>query len=310
MEYLAHFLHNPTEFFKEERNQKLLILAIFVLLFLCLLILLARGISRQNEEIANLDQPAGTVESTAHAHTPTKWWIRVTATFAPAPSELTTPGASAETTASNCPVRFSMPLTANIYAYISLTPPLPNRLRSAARLSGNYLGQIEPGGGLKVIDGPICADGYWWWLVESLQGDLRGWTVEGKGSEQWVIPCPNEHVTCSQTMAPVSPAEKTKTNKNKDKQQGNCQSDKFALGMLAQTGQDSLLVLRSEPYTGLVNGRAGPMSIVKVIDGPACIGGAVWWQVSVLDIDLTGWTTENNLQACPKDSECNLGYSN
>lgn len=310
MNYLANFPHNPTEFLKDERNQKLLVLSIFIVLFLCFLILLVRGTSRQNEKIANFNQPAVTVESTAPSHTPTKWWIRVTATFAPAPSEVTPLRAPAEIVAGNCPARFFSPLRANIYAYISLTPPLPNRLRSTARLSGNYLGQLEPGGGLKVIDGPICADGYWWWLVESLQGGVQGWTVEGKNSEQWVVPCPNEHVPCSQTMVPVSSAEKTKTDKNKDNPKSNCQSDKFALGMLAQAGQDSLLVLRSEPYTGVVNGRAGPMSIVKVIDGPSCMGSTVWWQVSVLDTGLTGWTTENNLHACPKDSECNLGYSN
>jgi hypothetical protein len=197
-----------------------------------------------------------------------------------------------------------------MYAYIAITPPLPNRVRADAGLLNKYLGQIEPGNGLKIIDGPICADGYSWWLVESLQGGLQGWTVEGKSSEQWVLPCANEHIACSKTTAAVSPAEKTQTDKNNDEQQSNCQSDKFAIGMLAQVGQDSLLVLRSEPYTGGVNGRAGPMSIVKVIDGPSCVGNVVWWKVSVLDLGLTGWTTEINLHACPKDSECNLGYSN
>jgi hypothetical protein len=310
MKHLANFLHDHIEFFKEERNQKLLILVIFVLLCLCFLIFLRQGTSRRGEEVSRLDQPAAAVESMTPAHTPTKWWLRTAAAFTPAHSELTTRRAPAETTASDCPVRFFSPLTTNIYAYISLAPPLPNRIRSAAKLSGNYLGQIESGGSLKVIDGPICADGYSWWLVESLQGDLRGWTVEGKGSEQWVVPCPNEHVACSQTMVPVSPAEKTKTDKNKDNPKSNCQSDKFAIDMVAQVPQDGLLVLRSEPYTGGVNGRAGPMSIVKVIDGPSCAENAVWWKVSILDLGLTGWTTENNLHACPKDSECNLGYSN
>ncbi len=310
MKYFAKFLHNPTEFFKDECNPKLLVLSVFVLLFLCFLILLTNGTSRQGEEIAGLDQLTVKVESITPIRTPTKWWIRMTATFASASSEVKTLTAPTETTASNCPVRLYMPLTANTYAYISLTPPLPNRLRSAAKLSGNYLGQIEPGSGLKVIDGPICSDGYSWWLVESLQSGLQGWTVEGKSSEQWVLPCPNEHAACSETTAPVPPAEKSKKDKIKDKQQTNCQSDKFTIGMLAQVEQDSLLVLRSEPYTGAVNGRAGPMSIIKVIDGPSCLGGAVWWKLSAFDLGLTGWATENNLHACPKDSECNLGYSN
>ncbi len=107
-------------------------------------------------------------------------------------------------------------------------------------------------------------------------------------------------------MVAVSPTEKSVKDKKQDKQQSNCQSDKFTIGMLAQVGQDSLLVLRSEPYRGEVNGRAGPMSIVNVIDGPSCTGGAVWWKINVLDVDLVGWATESNLNACPKDSACNL----
>ena len=76
--------------------------------------------------------------------------------------------------------------------------------------------------------------------------------------------------------------------------------------MFAQVGHDSLLVVRSEPYTGEVNGHAGPRSIVRVVDGPICAGGAVWWKLNVFDLDLVGWATENDLYACPKDSECNL----
>jgi hypothetical protein len=304
MRYIGNFLRNPTEFFKDERNQKILILSVFVFLFLCSLILLVRSAPRRGEEAVNIDNTATSVSMTSTI-TPTKWWIKMTATSSPAGLGLSTSTGLAESSASNCPSRFSSPLKANIYAYISLTPPLPNRIRSAAGLSNTYLGQIEPGGGLKLIDGPICADGYSWWLVESLHGGLRGWTVEGKSSEQWVLRCPNKSMACSQTVAPLSSDIASENDTNKDK--NDCESDKFAVGMFAQAGQDSLLVLRSEPYTGGVNGRAGPMSIVKVIEGPTCAGSAVWWKLNVFDLDLVGWATENDLYACPKDSECNLG---
>jgi len=45
MKYVAKFLRNPTEFIKDEHNQKILILSVFVFLFLWLLILLASGAS-------------------------------------------------------------------------------------------------------------------------------------------------------------------------------------------------------------------------------------------------------------------------
>jgi len=250
MNYIAYFLHNPIEFFKDERNQKILILSIFVFVFVCLLIRLVRGASHHSEEAANNDEAATPSVSMTSTITPTKWWIKITATSSLTPSGLTTSAVPAA--ASNCLARFSSPLKAEIYAYISFTPPLPNRIRSGAGLSNTYLGQIEPGDGLKVIDGPICADGYSWWLVEALHGDLRGWTVEGKSSEQWIVPCPNESVACNQTAVPASSSMASKNDKNKD--QNNCKSDKFAVGMFAQVGQDSLLVVRSEPHTGGVTG--------------------------------------------------------
>ena len=54
-----------------------------------------------------------------------------------------------------------------------------------------------------------------------------------------------------------------------------CKSDRLAVGILSQVKQDSLLVVRSELNTGDVVGRAGPLSIVNIVDGPACAGGAV-----------------------------------
>ena len=275
-------------------------------MFVCLLVLLVRGTSRRSEAATNHSDVAAKSVSMTPTITPTKWWIKISATPSPIPSGPTRSATPARSPASDCPVQFSSPLKAETYAYISLSPALPNRVRAGAGLSNTYLGQIEAGNGLKVIDGPICADGYSWWLVESLQGDLRGWTVEGKRSEQWVLPCSNRSVSCRQTAMSTTSIVASNQRDNEDKSENNCKSNKLAAGMFAQVGQDSLLVIRSEPDTGGVRGHAGPMSIVKVIDGPICAGGAVWWKLNVFDLDLVGWATENNLYACPKDSECNL----
>jgi hypothetical protein len=309
MKCLASFLRNPTEFFKDDRNQKILILSSLFFLFLCLLALLVRTAARRGEAAANISDAVAISAPVTPTVMPTKWWIKMTVTSSPTPWGLTAPTLPLVPSASNCQAQFSSPLKAGIYAYISLAPPLPNRLRSDASLSTTYLGQIEPGEGLKVIDGPVCADGYSWWLVESLQDGLRGWTVEGKSSEQWILPCPNESVICSQTADSVSSGVASKNDKNKDKNETVCKSNKLAVGMLAQVGQDSLLVVRAEPYIGEVNGRASPMSIVKVIDGPTCVRDTIWWKLNIFDLDLVGWARENDLYACPKDSECNLGPS-
>jgi len=235
---------------------------------------------------------------------PTKWWIKATATSSPTPSSLTTSADPAGMPASGCPSSFSSPLQPGIYAYISLTPPLPNRIRSGASRATSYLGQIEPGNGVRVLDGPLCADGSSWWLVESAQDGLQGWTAEGKGSEQWIIPCPDRTAACNKKPAPTpsSPAASTSSPKDKD---NRCKSDKLVVGILAQVEQDSLLVIRSEPNAGEVVGRAGPLSVVNIVDGPACAGGAAWFKVNSTALNLSGWATENDLYACSKEEGCN-----
>jgi hypothetical protein len=194
---------------------------------------------------------------------------------------------------------------AETYTYITLNPALPNRIRSNANLSSEYVGQIESGAGLWVIDGPICADGYTWWLVESLDHRLQGWTVEGRNSEQWLISCPNVSVPCSFLATPTPPRVSAPDDNSAIPTTTTCKSDKLAVGMLAHVDQDSLLVIRAEPSVGAVIGHAGPMSIVHVIEGPSCVGGTLWWKVHALDLGLIGWTTENYLEPCPKDGQCN-----
>lgn len=237
--------------------------------------------------------------------TSTKWWIKAVPTTSPAPSHTTVPTDPAGISAGGCPSSNTSPLRSGIYAYISLTPPLPNRIRSGAGKANSYLGQIEPGGGVRVLEGPLCADGFSWWLVESTQGGLRGWTAEGKGLEQWVIPCPDQTVACNKKPVPTPSSPTASPSPSKDKNKDNkCKSDKLAAGILAQVEQDTLLVIRSEPNTGYVVGRAGPLSVVNIVDGPSCTGGAIWFKVNVATQNLTGWVTEINLYACSKEDGC------
>jgi hypothetical protein len=152
-----------------------------------------------------------------------------------------------------------------------------------------------------------CLD-FSWWLVETTQGRLRGWTAEGRKSKQWLAPCPDQTVACNIKPAPTpslsaaSASSLNDTDKNKD---SNCKSDKLAVGVLAQVEQDSLLVIRSEPNTGDVVGRAGPLSVINIVAGPSCEGGAVWFKVSITALNLSGWASENNLYACSKEDRCN-----
>lgn len=77
-----------------------------------------------------------------------------------------------------------------------VTPGLSNRIRRAASLESQQIGTARPGIIFRVLDGPICQDGYWWWKISypspNGTGRLIGWTVEGEenetGYEMWLEP--------------------------------------------------------------------------------------------------------------------------
>lgn len=71
-------------------------------------------------------------------------------------------------------------------AYVTKDPPLPNRVRKEPNHDAELLGLIGPGGGMDIIDGPSCANGWVWWKVKN--ADLEGWTPEGDFETYWLIP--------------------------------------------------------------------------------------------------------------------------
>ncbi len=277
-----------------------------ILLLLALFTILIKPAEHVDEATVNIQSRANAPIPLIPSAISTKWWIKATAPAEPSAAPRLPPQISTSLLTSTCSEQPSSRLKPNIYAYVSLTPPLPNRIRSSASLSSNYIGQIYPGGGLWIIDGPICADGYLWWFVESRQNGLRGWTVSGRKSERWMLPCPIESVACAQTVTSTTTSVAADNERRQGSNQNICTSYKFAIGIFVQVEQDSLLILRSQPYTGEVIGRAGPMSVGKVIEGPTCNSGTTWWKLNVFDLGLVGWATENDLYVCPKDSECSL----
>jgi streptogramin lyase len=70
--------------------------------------------------------------------------------------------------------------------YVTKDPPIPNRVRREPTREAEILGLIGPGGGMDIIDGPACADGWVWWKVKN--ADLEGWTPEGDAETYWLIP--------------------------------------------------------------------------------------------------------------------------
>ena len=84
-----------------------------------------------------------------------------------------------------CPGAPDTRLIINDIARASVNPPLPLHLHSTPGISGEEIGQVEPGGNVKVLDGPKCADNYTWFLVRSLDGQ-EGWAAEGDQTTYWL----------------------------------------------------------------------------------------------------------------------------
>jgi len=100
---------------------------------------------------------------------------------------------TAWTTARECPTELSSALQAGAMAYVSLNPPVSNRLRAASSSAASLVGSLPSGTVVDLSAGPVCADDLIWWLVVvngGPQDGLAGWTAEGSATEKWLVACP------------------------------------------------------------------------------------------------------------------------
>lgn len=72
-----------------------------------------------------------------------------------------------------------------------VSPGLANRVRRAASLNAEVVGRIQAGEVVTVMQGPVCAGGYYWYSVQG--AGLSGWTVEGIDGDYWLL----YHVDCA-----------------------------------------------------------------------------------------------------------------
>ena len=306
LKLLSEFLRSPDDFFQDERRQRIVIISLFSLLFVCVLFSIARGAARRSNAFGSLSASPTPI---APAPTQTKWWVRYELSETPTsllPS-LRPPvvGTGTSVASSKCPAYASY-FEPGTFGYISLSPPYENLVRSGAGKNYSSVGFIEIGGWVRILAEPVCADdGYVWLNVESAAGSSN-WTAGGHKTAQWVIPCPDPNKKCSKKKPTGSISATPNPNNNgnnngEGKNPNACVSDKLAVGLDAQVSPNDLLVVRSEPFVGNVLGRIAPLAVINIIDGPKCAGGAVWWKVWG---PQTGWAVENNLRACPKEADC------
>jgi len=70
------------------------------------------------------------------------------------------------------------------------------------------IGQAINGTDFDVLDGPVCADRYVWWKVQSADGNLSGWIPEGDLKQPYVVPLTanGEPAAVAPTLQPTASA--------------------------------------------------------------------------------------------------------
>lgn len=94
------------------------------------------------------------------------------------------PYADALVTAANSPENCDLETRLQIGGYGQVSSETPSRLRGEPGLRGDQIGQVDPSDVFRVLDGPVCADGFNWWQIQV--NSLSGWLAEGDDETYYV----------------------------------------------------------------------------------------------------------------------------
>lgn len=141
-------------------------------------------------------------------------------------------------------------------------------VRNVASVRGERLGRFMPNAVVGVLDGPVEADGYTWWLIES--AELKGWVADGDEDELWLSPQLGEKLPVNR---PVRLGDEVVVTL----------PDAGTLKVRSQPGLSSLEVLRLPPGTRLA-----------IVEGPVDVNNYRWWRISSEEDGTLGWAAESD----------------
>lgn len=72
---------------------------------------------------------------------------------------------------------------------ITFTDGTLTNVRDAPDTTGSVIASLPEGATFRVLDGPVCAGNYSWWMLEFPNG-LSGWVAEGDPGAYWLEPYP------------------------------------------------------------------------------------------------------------------------
>jgi len=147
-----------------------------------------------------------------------------------------------------------------------IVAPQGLNVREAASTESKQVGRFSPGSLVTVQEGPVEAEGYTWWRVESGQ-ELNGWVADSDADTIWLtgdigVPRP--------VNLPVRVGDR----------------------VTVSTAGGKWLALRYQPAGTLIR-RVPAGTLFTVKDGPTDAEAFRWWLL-VDDDDLEGWGAESD----------------
>jgi hypothetical protein len=70
---------------------------------------------------------------------------------------------------------------------VSVGDGVRQRIRPQPRKSAAKIAWLPPGQAVKIVGGPTCADGWFWWQIANPAGRTLGWTSEGDENGYWLF---------------------------------------------------------------------------------------------------------------------------
>lgn len=91
----------------------------------------------------------------------------------------------------HCPNTPASIMSIGIRGRVTFTDGTPTSLRAQATTSSDRLMRMPEGYEFNIIGGPVCADGYNFWQLETDDG-VVGWAAEGNSQSYWIEPAPTQ----------------------------------------------------------------------------------------------------------------------
>jgi hypothetical protein len=184
----------------------------------------------------------------------------------------------------NCPLSPQLV----VGGYGQVTEGDANNLRDQASRSGNLIGEIPGGESFAVLEGPVCADGFNWWRVD--YNGLQGWTVEGSGSDYFVLPIDAPAPTATATP-PIPPVVYPLSTDNA-----------LAVGLTARVDVAGLNIRANPSRQAAMLSQTVANELVEIVGGSTEAEGYTWWQIQQED-GTVGWVVEQFMEADSFGSE-------